>query len=49
MRAVVQRVSRAKVTVAEEITGEIGRALARLLRRGAVGEVAVGAEGHRSV
>jgi len=31
MRAVVQRVSRAKVTVAHEITGEIGRGLLVLL------------------
>ncbi len=31
MRAVVQRVSRAKVTVASEITGEIGRGLLVLL------------------
>lgn len=31
MRAVVQRVSRAKVTVADEITGEIGRGLLILL------------------
>ena len=31
MRAVVQRVSRAKVTVGDEITGEIGRGLVVLL------------------
>lgn len=31
MRAVVQRVSRAKVTVGEELTGEIGRGLLVLL------------------
>ena len=31
MRAVVQRVSRAKVTVANEVTGEIGRGLMVLL------------------
>src|SRR6187455_824558 len=31
MRAVVQRVSRAKVTVGEEITGEIGKGLLVLL------------------
>jgi D-aminoacyl-tRNA deacylase len=35
MRAVVQRVSRARVTVGEEITGEIGRGLLVLLGVGA--------------
>ena len=35
MRAVVQRVSRAKVTVAREVTGEIGRGLLILLGVGA--------------
>src|SRR5271157_3199384 len=35
MRAVVQRVSRAKVTVGGEITGEIGRGLLVLLGVGA--------------
>ena len=35
MRAIVQRVSRAKVTVAGEITGEIGRGLLVLLGVGA--------------
>ncbi len=34
MRAVVQRVSRAKVTVADEVTGEIGRGLLVLVGAG---------------